>query len=344
MKIGGRDLSEDTFVIAEAGSNHNGSLDTAKELIDVAADAGADAVKFQTFKASEMYDEESQDFHLSGDEETAYDIFERLEMPYDWVPQLSERCKEKGVEFLSSPFDEESAEVLSKYVPVFKIGSSMASHHPFLKDLAEYGKPLILSTGAHSLSEVSESVSLLREAGVDDIVLLQCVTAYPTPLEEANVRVVKGLQEEFGLPSGLSDHTTDPVTAPSAAVALGACVIEKHFTLDSSMQGPDHKFALEPDELERMVKAIRNTEKCLGEKEKTVLDVETETPTGRQCLHASVDVEEGTEITDKNTKYLRPIGESLGVEPKAHTEVMGRKVNRDIEKGEVIKRSDIMDS
>jgi len=341
MEIAWKDLSEETFIIAEAGSNHNGSLETAKELIDVAAEADADAVKFQTFRADEMYDKNSDEFHLSGDDETAYDIFKNLEMPYDWIPQLRERCMERDIEFLSTPFDKQSAEVLDEYVPAFKIASSMMSHHPFLEHLAEYDKPIIMSTGAHTTEEIQESVSLLRESGVDDLILLQCVNAYPAPLEDINVKVVEGLRERFDLPTGLSDHTTDPVTAPSAAVALGAVVVEKHFTLDNSMEGPDHSFALEPDELEAMVDAVRKTENCLGDEEKTVLDIETETPSGRQCLHASKEIAEGETISEKNTRYLRPIGEDMGIEPKNHDAVMGKTVVRDIKRGETVGWRDV---
>jgi N-acetylneuraminate synthase len=316
-------------------------LDTAKELIDVAADAGADAVKFQTFRADEMYDKNSDEFHLSGDDETAYDIFERLEMPYDWIPQLRERCMERDIKFLSTPFDKQSAEVLDEYVPAFKVASSMMSHHPFLKHLAEYDKPVIMSTGAHTTEEIQESVSLLRESGVNDLILLQCVNAYAAPLEDINVKVVEGLHERFGLPTGLSDHTTDPVTAPSAAVALGAVVVEKHFTLDSSMEGPDHSFALEPDELEAMVDAIRKTETCLGNEEKRILDIEKETPSGRQCLHASKDIAKGESISEDNTRYLRPIGEEMGIEPKYNEDVIEKKVVRDIPKGETVGWEDL---
>jgi N-acetylneuraminate synthase len=341
MKIGNKDLSEGTFVIAEGGSNHDGSLETAKELIDVAADAGADAVKFQTFRADKMYDKKSNEFHLSEDDETAYDIFKSLEMPYDWIPKLKERCEERGIEFLSTPFDERSAEILDEYVSVFKVASSMMSHHPLLEHLAEYGKPMIMSTGAHTTEEIAESVSLLKESSVDDLVLLQCVNAYPAPLEDSNVNVVKGLHEEFGLPTGLSDHTTDPVTAPAAAVALGGVVVEKHFTLDNSMEGPDHDFALKPDELKAMVDAVRKTETCLGDETKTVLNVETETPSGRQCLHASKDMAEGELLSEENTRYLRPIGEDMGIEPKNHDTIMGKAVLRDVTRGETVDWADV---
>jgi N-acetylneuraminate synthase len=283
-----------------------------------------------------MYDKNSDEFHLSEDDETAYDIFKSLEMPYEWIPELKKRCEERDIEFLTTPFDERSTEIIDEYVPVFKIASSMMSHHPFLEHLAKYGKPIIMSTGGHTISEIEDSVSLLRESGVDDLVLLQCVNAYPAPLEDINVKVVKGLRERFGLPTGLSDHTTDPVTAPSASVALDGVVVEKHFTLDDSMEGPDHSFALKPDELEAMVDAIHKTEKCLGIKGKSILDIETETPSGRQCLHASTDIAAGDVLSENNTKYLRPVGEAMGVEPKNHNVVMGKTVVHDIKRGETV--------
>ena len=276
FEIDGRPVGpgEPTFVIAEAGSNHNGDLETAKELIDVAVEAGADAVKFQTFRAEDMYVEDSGEVEYLDDDRSIYDIIESMEMPHEWIPTLHDYCVAQDIYFLSTPFDERSAELLSEYVPAWKVASYTSSHHPFLRELAASDKPLIMSTGAHELAEVRESVEVLESAGVSGLALLQCVAAYPTPLEDINVRVVETLADEFEVPVGLSDHTLDPVTAPAAAVALGANVIEKHITLDKSMEGPDHQFALEPDQIAEMVAAIRDTEAALGTGEKYVLDVE----------------------------------------------------------------------
>ncbi|MFC7071595.1 N-acetylneuraminate synthase family protein [Halovenus rubra] len=334
--------NEPTFVIAEAGSNHNGDLELAKELIDRAADAGADAVKFQTFRAEDMYVEDSGDVEYLEDERPIYEIIKDMEMPYEWIPELHGYCHEQGVEFLSTPFDERSAKELDEYVPAWKVASYTSSHIPFLEHLAGTDKPIIMSTGAHELSEVAESVSALRDVGVSDLVVLQCVAAYPTPISEINVRVIETLQDEFDVLSGLSDHTLDPVTAPSAAVALGASVVEKHITLDKSMEGPDHQFALEPDELNRMISAIRDTEQVLGSREKRVIGVEKELyEKARRAIHAICDIEAGETISSEDIKVLRPGEKEAGLDPKFYDEIVGETAGRDIETGNGIQWDDI---
>jgi N-acetylneuraminate synthase len=202
-----------------------------------------------------------------------------------------------------------------------------------------------MSTGAHELDEIAESVTALRKAGASELVLLQCVAAYPTPISEINVGVVETLHEEFDVPTGLSDHTLDPVTAPSAAVALGACVIEKHFTLDNSMEGPDHEFALEPDELDRMVTAIRDTGAALGSGEKRVLEVERELhEKARRAIHAVEDIEAGEELTEENLKVLRPGEQESGLHPKFYDKLVGTAAAGDISRGEGIDWDDVNQS
>jgi N,N'-diacetyllegionaminate synthase len=336
FEIGDRPVGPDSpaFVIAEAGSNHNGDLDLAKELVDVAVEAGADAVKFQTFRADDLYVEGSGDVEYLDDDRSIYDIIESMEMPYEWIPELHEYCRERDIYFMSTPFDERSAEELSEYVPAWKVASYTSSHHPFLRHLAGTDKPVIMSTGAHEISEVAESVEVLQDAGCEDLALLQCVAAYPTPIEDINVRVVETLREEFGVPAGLSDHTLDPVTAPAAAVALGASVVEKHFTLDKTMEGPDHEFALEPDELDEMVSAIRAAEAALGNGEKDVLSVETELyEKARRGIHAASDVAAGEQFTEENVKVLRPGERESGLHPKFYDEILGAEAARDIDAG-----------
>lgn len=328
---------EPTVVIAEAGSNHNGDLDLAKQLIDAAADAGADAVKFQVFRAEELYVEDSGGVEYLADERSIYDIIESMEIPYEWIPKLHRYCRENGVYFMATPFDERSAAELEDYVPAWKVASYTSSHHPFLRHLARTDKPIIMSTGAHELEEVRDSVDVLKDAGAEELVLLQCVAAYPTPLEEINVKVIETLGQEFDVPAGLSDHTTDPVTAPSAAVALGASVVEKHFTLDRTMKGPDHQFALEPAELEEMVTAIRNVEAALGTGEKHVLEVETELhKKARRAIQAVTDIEPGETLSEENVKVLRPGERDAGLHPKFYTEIIGKEVEMPIPKGEGI--------
>jgi len=342
MEIAGTDLSERAFVIAEAGSNHNGSLETAKELIDAAADAGADAVKFQTFRAEDMYVQESGEAEYLDDDRSIYDIIESMEMPYDWIPELRDYCEGAGVVFMSTPFDERSADELDEYVPAYKIASYTMSHHPFLRHVAGKDKPIIMSTGAHELGEVHESVEVLREAGADDIVLLHCVASYPTPLESANVRAVKTLHDEFGTPTGLSDHTLDPVTAPTAAVALGASVVEKHFTLDNSMEGPDHGFALEPDELNEMVDAVRRTEAALGDGTVEVLDAEKELhEIARRRIHAARDIEVGEVISEEDIEVLRSGRRKRGAKPKFYEEMIGKETKKKITEGDGVSLKDV---
>lgn len=342
--IGDRPVGPDepTFVIAEAGSNHNGELDLAKELVDAAVDAGADAVKFQTFRAEDLYVQDSGEAEYLDDDRSLYEIIESMEMPYEWIPELHEYCREQDVYFMSTPFDERSADELAEYVPAWKVASYTSSHHPFLRYLADTEKPIIMSTGAHDLSEIEESVDVLRTAGTEAFALLQCVAAYPTPIEAINVKVVETLADRFGVPTGLSDHTLDPVTAPSAAVSLGASVVEKHFTLDKTMEGPDHEFALEPGELDRMVSAIEDTYTALGTGEKTVLNVEQELyQKARRSIHAVDDIEAGEELTKENLKILRPGKREKGLHPKFYDELIGGTTTRDIQKGEGIDWDDI---
>ena len=344
FEIGDRPVGpgQPTFVIAEAGSNHNGEFELATELIDVAAAAGADAVKFQTFRAEDMYVEDSGEVEYLEDDRTIYDIIESMEMPYEWIPRLHDYCRERDLYFMSTPFDERSADELAEYVPAWKVASYTSSHHPFLRYLADTSKPILMSTGAHELSEVRESVTVLEEEGVDALALLQCVAAYPTPLSEINVQVVRTLAEEFGVPAGLSDHTLDPVTAPAAAVALGASVVEKHFTLDSTMEGPDHEFALEPGELDAMVSAVRDTEAALGSGEKRVLDVESELhEKARRAVQAVEDIEAGEEVTEAAVEVLRPGSQNSGVHPRHYHDIVGSTAARDIQKGAGIRHEDV---
>jgi N-acetylneuraminate synthase len=333
---------EPTFIIAEAGSNHNGDLETAKELIDIAVDAGADAVKFQTFRAEESYVEDSGKIEYIDDDRSIYEIIESMEMPYEWIPELHDYCAERDIYFLSTALSEQSAEQLAEYVPVWKIASLTSSHHPFVRYLAQTEKPIIMSTGAHEFDEVRENVEVLQEAGAESIALLQCVAAYPTPLEDANVSVIETFAEEFGVVVGYSDHTLDPVTAPAAAVAVGAGIIEKHFTLDKDMEGPDHEFALEPEELAEMVTAVRDTEAALGTGQKAILDVESEIHTkARRAVHAVDDISAGEELSSENLKILRPGEQEAGLHPKYYDELLGKTAARDIQKSTGVQWDDV---
>jgi N-acetylneuraminate synthase len=347
FRIGDRPIGPDesTFVIAEAGSNHNGDLDLAKELVNRAAESGADAVKFQTFRAKDLYVEKSGPAEYLDEDRSLYDIIADNEMPYDWIPELKSHCDERDILFMSTPFDAYSADHLQEYVPAYKVASYTMSHHPFLRHLANSDHPIILSTGAHEMEEIRESVQVLRDAGCEDLVLLQCVASYPTPIESGNVLVVKRLQEEFDLPAGLSDHTLDPTVAPTTAVALGGAVVEKHFTLDKSMEGPDHQFALEPDELADMVSSIRDTEKVLGTGDKTVLDEESELhQKARRYVHTVREVSAGEQLTEDNIAVLRSGNQANGLHPKFYDELVGRVATTDIPKNAGLTWDDVNDA
>lgn len=331
-----------TFVVAEAGNNHNGDLDIAKDLVDVAAEAGADAVKFQTARAEREYVRDSGTADYLQDRRSIFEIVESLEMPYEWIGELNNYSKQRGLLFMSTPFDERSVDELESYVPAYKIASYTVPHHQFLEYVASKGKPVIFSSGAQTLDEVGEALSVLRSAGLDDVVVLQCVAAYPTPLTEINLKIIETFREEFDVQSGLSDHTTDPTTAPAAAVALGATVVEKHITLDKSMEGPDHQYALEPDELAQMVTAIRNTDAALGSAEKTVLDVEQELyDIARRRIQAARDISPGEEITEDCVAILRPGKRKNGVDPKHLPQIIGAHAKNPIPKGDGITWQDL---
>jgi N-acetylneuraminate synthase len=335
VDIGGASVGDgSTFVIAEAGSNHNNDLSMAKELVDVAADAGVDAVKFQTFRAETMYPEESGVTDYLETDTSLYDLVESMEMPFEWIPELRDYCEEHDVVFLSTPTDRRAVDELADHVPAYKIASFTMSHHPFLEYVARQGKPVILSTGAHDMLEVREAVETLRAAGLEDIVVLQCISSYPAPLESMNVRVINRFVREFGVPSGLSDHTLDPTTAPTAAVSVGGHVVEKHFTLDRSLEGPDHSFALEPDELDEMVTAIRKTERALGTDEKTVQPVEEEMhDIARRRIHASTDIKTGEQLSEDNIRILRSGKNENGLVPKFYDEIIGMRVTEHVPSG-----------
>jgi len=265
-----------------------------------------------------------------------------MEMPYEWIEELHAYCTERAIDFLSTPFDSRSAAELESYVSAWKVASYTASHLPFLRELAATGKPMIMSTGAHTVEEIAESVAALEEAGVAGLVLLHCVAAYPTPLEAINVRTMQLLAERFDHPVGLSDHTTDPVTAPTVATALGASVIEKHITLDRTMEGPDHQFALEPEELTTMVKSIRASETALGEQQTGVINDEQELrKRAVRRLFSARTLEKGHVLTQNDLLILRPGHQKSGIPASNYNQVLGRKITRNIGKKTPIERKDL---
>ncbi|MCL0059466.1 N-acetylneuraminate synthase [Dehalococcoidia bacterium] len=326
------------FIIAEAGVNHNGDINLAKKLIDIAKEAGADAVKFQTFKAKEVVTggAEKADYQkeTTGAEESQFEMIKRLELTEKDFRELFAYAQEKGILFLSSPFDKGSVDLLDELgVPAFKVGAGEITNFPLLRHIAGKKKPIILSTGMSTLGEIEEALELIRKEAVEEIILLHCVSCYPAKVEDMNLKAMKTLRHAFKLPVGLSDHSLG-VTIPIAAVARGACVIEKHFTLDKNLPGPDHRASLEPDELKQVVKAIRDVEKAMGDgiKRPTVEEEENK-KVARRSIVASVDIPKGAIITEHMLDVKRP---GTGIEPRYIEMIVGRQAKEDIKKDEMI--------
>lgn len=343
VRIGDRWIGEGEpcFITAEAGSNHNGNLEQAKRLIDMAASAGADAVKFQVFRANRLYPKSAGLSDYLKIPKPIYDIIAQMEMPYEWLADLAACCREKGVLFLASVFDEESADRLDPYVEAFKIASYEMTHIPLVRYIAKKGKPVIISTGTANLDEVAETVEEFRRADNDGLVLMQCTAAYPAPLESLNVRAVATMKSTFGVPVGVSDHSRDPLVGPLTALAVGANLIEKHFTLSNELPGPDHRFALEPAELRIMIQKVREAEKALGGGEKVMHPVETELREfARRSIFALRDIAPGEEFTRENIAVLRCGKLTPGLEPKQFQEILGKHALRHIPAECAIRRED----
>lgn len=311
---------ESCFIITEAGSNHDGELETAKRLVKAAKDAGADAIKFQTFKAEKFASPQYA--------KEMYKTLEKHELKTEWHAEIKKYADELGIIFLSTPFDEGSVDLLDEIgVPAFKVASGDLTHLPLLEHIAGKGKPMIVSTGGANLGEVEEAINTIKNRQNNRIVLTHCVSNYPTKVEDANIRAMITLRDAFHLPVGYSDHSLGSLVS-LAAVALGACIIEKHFTFDRSLPGPDHPFAMEPDELKEMIIQIRNTEKALG----SPIKKRTKSEDGvykraRRSIFARRNIPKGTKITQDMVAILRP---SVGVQPKFLDKVIGRKSKVDI--------------
>ena len=318
------------FIIAEAGVNHNGDIKIAKRLIDAAVGAGADAVKFQTFKAENLVCKTAQkaeyQMKTTNQSETQYDMLKKLELTEQMHKELMEYCMKKNILFLSTPFDVESIKLLSGLgMQTFKIPSGEITNLPYLRETAKQQKKVILSTGMSSMDEVKAAVDVLKDSGAKDITLLHCNTQYPTPVPDVNLLAMVKMREELGLPVGYSDHTQG-IEIPIAAAALGAVVIEKHFTLDKNMEGPDHKASLEPLELKQMVESIRKTELALGNGIKQASESEkTNVEIVRKSIVAAVNI--------KNLTTKRP---GNGINPMRWDEIIGMTSDRDYKTDEMI--------
>ncbi|MDX9967258.1 MAG: N-acetylneuraminate synthase [Sulfuricurvum sp.] len=327
-----------TFIIAEAGVNHNGSLDLAKKLIDVAAEAGADAVKFQTFKAEKLVSKKAQKAEYQKQTtdaaESQYDMIKKLELDEPAHRELIRYCGEKKIRFLSTPFDHESIELLdAQGMEIFKIPSGEITNLPYLRHIGGLGKEVILSTGMADLGEIEDALDLLVSSGTpkEKITILHATTEYPCPMDEVNLRAMGTIASAFGVRTGYSDHTRG-IEVPIAAVAMGASVIEKHFTLDRTMEGPDHKASLEPDELCAMVAAIRNIEKALGEGIKKPSPSEAKNmAVARKSIVAARPIRAGEVFTSENIAIKRP---GTGISPMRYDEIVGERAARDYEEDE----------
>jgi sialic acid synthase SpsE len=343
IQVGPRRIGEGhpCYVIAEAGSNHNGSFEQACRLIDVAADVGADAVKFQVFHAERLYPRAAGFSDYLKVAKSIYDIIAELEMPLEWIPGLASRCTERGVQFLASAFDEASVDALDPFVSAYKVASYEMTHYPLLRYVAGKGKPVIISTGTATMDEVADMVAECGRIGLESLAIMQCTAAYPAPLDALNLRVIPARHARFGVPVGFSDHSREPIVGPAAACAVGASLVEKHFTLSNLLPGPDHKFALEPEDLRAMVRAIRETELTLGAGEKVPHPVEAELRGfARRSIFTVRAVKAGELLSEGNLAVLRCGKLPAGLEPRDYPNVIGRRAKKDLPAEHTIRRDD----
>ncbi|HEY1271922.1 MAG TPA: pseudaminic acid synthase [Terriglobales bacterium] len=333
------------YIIAELSANHNQDFDQAVRIVRAAKDAGADAVKLQTYTPDTITIRSNHDaFRISGgtlwDGRSLYDLYAEAYTPWEWQPKLKAIADDLGLDCFSSAFDPSAVDFLEKMnVPVHKIASPELVDIPLIEKMARTGKPLIMSTGMATLDEINEAVQAARQAGATQLALLKCTSAYPAPPDEMNLRTIPALAAQFKVPVGLSDHTMD-VEVPVAAVALGACIIEKHLTLSRSLKGPDSGFSLEPQEFKAMAQAVRTAERALGNVHFGVAPHEASTVTFRRSLFVVEDVKQGEKFTAGNVRSIRP---ACGLHPRHWPEIVGKGAARDIERGtplswELVKR------
>ena len=340
IKLGDRWIGEGEpiYLIAEIGSNFNGSLERAKKLIDLAKSSGADAVKFQCFTADEIISKEGFEGLKLGFQakwgKSVYQVYKDAEFPRQWHKELFDYAHKARIHFFSSPYDKEAVDILDDLgVPAFKIGSGDITWLEMVKYIASKGKPVILGAGASTVSEIDEAVKAIRSQGNQGIILLQCVMNYPSQFESANIRAMKAMGEMFNVFVGYSDHTAGSVV-PLGAVALGACVIEKHFTDDKTLVGPDHPFAMDGKDFKEMADSIRILEKALGSPVKDLYAEESETIIlQRRCLRAAKDISAGEVITKDKVVVLRPLANNC-LAPKYENAIVGKKARSNLKKGE----------
>lgn len=337
ISIDGRTIGpgHPAYIIAEMSANHHHDFDRACRIVEAAAEAGADAIKLQTYTADTLtIDSDRQPFKVAGgtlwDGRTLYDLYQEAYTPWEWQPKLKRLAQDLGLDLFSTPFDPTAVDFLEDMgVAAHKVASFENNHLPLLRTIARTGKPIIMSTGMATLAEIDDSVRAIREAGGDQLVLLKCTSAYPALPEEANLRTIPHLRDAFGLPVGLSDHTMG-IAVPVAAVTLGACVIEKHFTLSRDDEGPDSAFSLEPAEFAQMVDAVRVAEKALGRVNYELTAKQRNSVRFRRSLFAVDDISAGEILTEQNVRIIRP---GDGLAPKFVDEVLGRRARADIARG-----------
>lgn len=336
-------MDNHVLIIAEAGVNHNGSIDVAKQLIDKAVGAGADIIKFQTFKSEKLVSKSAKQAEYqkrnigSKADDSQLNMLKKLELSQEDYEELMQYCQQKGIKFFSTAFDMDSIDYLhSLHMGLWKIPSGEITNYPYIRKIAQYGEPVILSTGMCEMDDICAAMNVLIKFGVkrEQITILHCNTEYPTPYKDVNLKAMIALKDEFKVEVGYSDHTKG-IEVPIAAVALGATVIEKHFTLDRNMEGPDHKASLEPDELRAMVCAIRNIEKAIGgDGIKHVSESERKNiAIARKSIVAACDIKAGEVFTEQNLTVKRP---GNGISPMRWEDVIGTKAKRDFLEEELI--------
>lgn len=335
MKIADFELgSGKTFIVAELSANHNGDLDLACKTIESAAKAGADAVKIQTYRADTItLNSNSDDFKIKGgtlwDNMTYYELYEKAHTPWQWHEKLQQVAYENGLVFFSSPFDKTAVDYLENLnVPAYKIASFEINDIPLIEYAASFGKPVILSTGAAYKEEIEDAVAACRKVGNNNIILLKCTSSYPAPIDEANLKMIKRMAVDFNCLTGLSDHTLNNTVA-IAAVALGACIVEKHFILDKSINSPDKAFSLDEKEFKKLVEDIRTVESAMGNEDYEISEASLKGRSFMRSLYAIKDIEKGEIFSYSNIGSYRP---KLGLSPKYTYDVIGKKAKNNIKK------------
>ena len=338
MKLGKREvgLGCKPYFIAEMSGNHNHSLERAFEIIDAIADSGADALKIQTYTADTMtIDYDKDEFFISDKNNlwqgsSLYELYKIAMTPWEWHAPLKERCEKLGLDFFSTPFDATSTDFLEKLnVPFYKVASFENNDIPLIKKIAQKKKPIIMSTGMANQAEIFEAIQCMKDNGCNDIILLKCTSAYPATAKDANLRTIQNLRETFGVEVGLSDHTMGSAV-PIAAVALGACVIEKHFTLKRSDGGVDSAFSMEPHEFKSMIQDVTSAWEAIGHVHYGLTETEKKSKTYRRSIYVTKDVKAGDTLTQENIRVIRP---GLGLEPKYYETVLGKKAKESYKKG-----------